>query len=394
MKYTAKLTLVFMTALLSYCTNGKPDTNQIIMEVTTFKINAGVNPGDFKARDLQVENDFTSKQPGFMKRQSGVNEKGEYVVIVFWDKASNADASMKKFMGDNSVADYAKMIDATTMKMSRYTMDKPFEATKSQFVELMSFDLKSGVDEAKFNALNQQVETDFTGKRDGFLQRLTGTDEKGKQVVAVYWTNKVKSDASLSGFMADPTAKKFMQEMNQSTVVMGRYNFLTAKLSNKEKVVALLNSFNTGDQTPVAYINPKKYVQHNLSVGDGLAGFGEVMKHAPPKGFKAKVVRAFEDGDFVFTHTEYDFFGPKVGFDIFRFEDGLIVEHWDNLIEVKPANPSGRTQTDGTATVVDQDKTEANKKVINNFITDVLLNNKGEKIPTSTLKNICNTILK
>ena len=37
-------------------------------------------------------------------------------------------------------------------------------------------------------------------------------------------------------------------------------------------------------------------------------------------------VRAFEDGDYVVLHTDYNFYGPKVGFDIFRFEDGKIVE--------------------------------------------------------------------
>ncbi len=128
------------------------------------------------------------------------------------------------------------------------------------------------------------------------------------------------------------------------------------ELSNKEKVVALLNSFNTGDQTPISYINPEKYIQHNLSVGDGLAGFGEVMKNAPEGGFKANVVRAFEDGDFVFTHTEYDFFGPKAGFDVFKFEDGKIVEHWDNLAEVTPPNPSGRTQFDGATDITAKEK--------------------------------------
>ena len=110
----------------------------------------------------------------------------------------------------------------------------------------------------------------------------------------------------------------------------------TVQLSNRDKAVALLNSFNTGDQTPISYINPEKYIQHNLAVGDGLAGFGEVMKAAPPQGFSADVVRSFEDGDFVFTHTVYDFFGPKVGFDIFRFEDGLIVEHWDVIETIAP----------------------------------------------------------
>jgi len=146
------------------------------------------------------------------------------------------------------------------------------------------------------------------------------------------------------------------------------------ELSNKDKVVALLNSFNTGDQTPISYINPEKYVQHNLDVADGLAGFGAVMQHAPPQGFKANVIRAFEDGDYVFTHTEYDFFGPKAGFDVFKFENGLIVEHWDNLTEVTPPNPSGRTQFDGATELADTDQTTANKKVVEGFINDILLN--------------------
>lgn len=152
------------------------------------------------------------------------------------------------------------------------------------------------------------------------------------------------------------------------------------KLTNKEKVVALLNSFNTGDQTPISYINPNKYIQHNLAVGDGLAGFGDVMSHAPEGGFKAKVIRAFEDGDFVFTQTEYDFFGPKIGFDIFRFEDGLIVEHWDNLTAIAPVNPSNRSQIDGATNLVDLDKTEANKAIVKDFVNTVLIKGEFDKM--------------
>lgn len=140
-----------------------------------------------------------------------------------------------------------------------------------------------------------------------------------------------------------------------------------------EKVTALLNSFNTGDPSPIAYINPDKYIQHNLDVGDGLAGFGAVMQNAPPQGFSADVKRVFTDGDYVIAHTEYDFFGPKAGFDVFRFEDGLIVEHWDNLSPVTPPNPSGRTQFDGATEIVDLDKTESNKALVQGFIADVLI---------------------
>jgi len=152
--------------------------------------------------------------------------------------------------------------------------------------------------------------------------------------------------------------------------------------SNKEKVVALLKSIETGASEPVSYINSNKYVQHNLAVGDGLAGFGEVLQALPPNSAKVNTIRAFQDGDFVFTHTEYNFFGPKIGFDIFRFEDGKIVEHWDNLAEITPPNPSGRTQIDGTTEVVDLDKTESNKKLVSGFVNDVLKGGKVEMLTT------------
>ena len=357
-------------------------TGKQIMEVTTFNIHSSVSPMAFAKRDAQVESDFTSKQPGFIKRQSGVDEEGTYVVVVFWESIANADASMNKFMNDASVGDYAQMIDGPTMNMSRYVMDKPFHAEESRFVEIMSFDVKSGTDMAQFDATNQKVETDFTGKRTGFLQRMTGANEAGKQVVAVYWASKATSDAALQPFMEAPIAKEFMQGMIQTSMVMGRYKLLNLELTHKEKVVALLNSFNTGDQTPIAYINPNKYIQHNLAVGDGLAGFGEVMQHAPPQGFKANVIRAFEEGEYVFTHTEYDFFGPKVGFDVFRFEEGLIVEHWDNLLDVQKPNPSGHTQFDGETEVADWDKTAANKETVRALIEKVFMNGEMDKIAT------------
>ncbi len=153
------------------------------------------------------------------------------------------------------------------------------------------------------------------------------------------------------------------------------------EISNKQKVVALLKSIETGDSIPVSYINPNKYIQHNLGVADGLAGFGALLSQLPSNSAKVNTVRSFQDGNFVFTHTDYNFFGPKIGFDIFRFEDGKIVEHWDNLQETpaKP-NPSGHTMIDGTTEIKDTDKTEANKTLIRNFVEDVLVNGKKEKL--------------
>ncbi|HEX6223027.1 MAG TPA: nuclear transport factor 2 family protein [Chryseolinea sp.] len=151
--------------------------------------------------------------------------------------------------------------------------------------------------------------------------------------------------------------------------------------SNKEKVVELLKAIETGASEPISYINPHKYIQHNLGAADGLAGFGELLKALPPNSAKVKTIRAFEDSNFVFTHTEYDFFGPKIGFDIFRFENGLIVEHWDNLQETpRRRNPSGRTMVDGPTASSDRVNTEKNKRFVHQFVDDILVNGKMDKL--------------
>ena len=150
--------------------------------------------------------------------------------------------------------------------------------------------------------------------------------------------------------------------------------------TNIEKVISLLKSIETGEQGPVAYINPEKYIQHNLAVGDGLAGFGEVLQALPKGSARVNTVRAFQDGDYVVTHTDYNFFGPKVGFDIFRFEDGKIVEHWDNLAEKTDPNPSGRTQLDGPTQITDLKKTDFNKALVADFVRTILMNGEMDKL--------------
>lgn len=170
---------------------------------------------------------------------------------------------------------------------------------------------------------------------------------------------------------------KSEKDLNTKTIIKDTTKM---ELSNKNKTVAILKSIETGDKVAIGYINPTNYKQHNLAVADGLAGFGTLLSHAPEGGFKVKTIRAFQDGDYGFAHTEYDFFGPKIGFDIFRYENGQVVEHWDNLIEKAALNPSGHSQTDGSTVVTDLEKTEENKTLVSNFINDILVNGKMDKI--------------
>src|SRR5262245_23066611 len=140
----------------------------------------------------------------------------------------------------------------------------------------------------------------------------------------------------------------------------------------KQIIKDFLTSIETGDQAPLAHV--ARYTQHNLGIEDGLAGRGKVLAALPKGSARVRVVRLIEDGDFVVAHTEYEFFGPKVGFDIFRFEHDKIVEHWDNLGERSAApNPSGRTQLDGPTEIADRDRTEPNKRLVAEFVQTVLL---------------------
>ena len=105
------------------------------------------------------------------------------------------------------------------------------------------------------------------------------------------------------------------------------------------------------------YVNPNKYIQHNLQVGPGPTGVAALIKNMPPDA-SVNTIRVFEDGDYVFAHTQYNFFGPRIGFDIFRYEDSLIVEHWDNLQETATEpSPSGHTMIDGPTIASDLDST-------------------------------------
>jgi predicted SnoaL-like aldol condensation-catalyzing enzyme len=148
----------------------------------------------------------------------------------------------------------------------------------------------------------------------------------------------------------------------------------------KQQVVALLKAIETGAPEPLAIVNPGKYIQHNLAAAYGLAGLGALLAALPKGSARVNTVRVFEDGDFVFAHTDYNFFGPKIGFDIFRFENGKVVEHWDNLQRTAPPNPSGHTMIDGPTEPGDLDKTYANKQLVRAFVDDILVNGRMENL--------------
>ncbi|WP_282093521.1 nuclear transport factor 2 family protein [Epibacterium ulvae] len=155
-------------------------------------------------------------------------------------------------------------------------------------------------------------------------------------------------------------------------------------LSKKETAIRIIqNGLIEGD---VHFINEyvaENYIQHNPQAPDGRDGLIGFTQYLASQGTEntATVVRALEQDDLVALHVIYEFGENKIAaFDLFRFEDGIAVEHWDGLQPLATETVSGRSMTDGPTKITDLDKTEENKAIVTGFVTDILVNGEFGKI--------------
>ncbi|MCU1717904.1 nuclear transport factor 2 family protein [Pseudomonas sp. 5P_3.1_Bac2] len=121
---------------------------------------------------------------------------------------------------------------------------------------------------------------------------------------------------------------------------------LAQEEANRALVLSFYNQFfNEHDTAAASKLITDDYRQHNPHVPDGKAPmveyFTEFFKTYPDA--RAKVVRSATDGDLVYLHVHSTDSKTDRGValvDIFRVEDGRIVEHWDVIQPVpeKAAN--------------------------------------------------------
>jgi predicted SnoaL-like aldol condensation-catalyzing enzyme len=152
--------------------------------------------------------------------------------------------------------------------------------------------------------------------------------------------------------------------------------YWTMNASKAERTAAITRSIANGKRLPLASFDSRTYIQHNLLIGDGLSPILAFMDSLPPDRTRAEVVRAFEDGEYSVVHANYELgdWGPMLGFEVHRWEDDRIVEHWDNLCATPSlVNSSGRTMIDGETEVAEPDRTEQNRVLVQRFASEVLL---------------------
>ena len=123
-----------------------------------------------------------------------------------------------------------------------------------------------------------------------------------------------------------PTEPTDLDQTEQNKALVER--FLTSVLVN-------------GDwDNVVDYISTETFVQHNPLIGDGLEGLLAYVESLGERGqfiVYEKVYKVVGQGSFVAVMSRLNLAGiDTAAIDLFRVEDGLIVEHWDVMEEIMP----------------------------------------------------------
>lgn len=130
-----------------------------------------------------------------------------------------------------------------------------------------------------------------------------------------------------------------------------------------------------------------RYTQHSTGVADGIEGFVAFFEPFIERnpGRDIRIVRSLQDGRHVFLQAYQNINEGEAHWittDFFDSDDeGKIIEHWDVIAAVKPANASGRSQWDGPTELSDLDQTDANRDLVSAFVERCLIRREIDRIP-------------
>ena len=93
-----------------------------VAEVITVKLLDGSDADAFVAANQALEESYIVKQPGFIAREVGVTEDGEWVIVVHWETEEDSAASIAKFEEAPGVETFMSFLDFETMANTVYAI--------------------------------------------------------------------------------------------------------------------------------------------------------------------------------------------------------------------------------------------------------------------------------
>lgn len=143
----------------------------------------------------------------------------------------------------------------------------------------------------------------------------------------------------------------------------------------------LVDGFGRGDRSVFERIVAADYIQHSPYLPGGRAGLFHLLDELakiPDNVFRP--VRVLEDDDLVLVHSAWIAGGiARAVVDLFRVEDGLLVEHWDAMQEQPARTASGRSMLDGPAAPRPREAMIA-KALVGEFLQTVMVRGRLDRL--------------
>lgn len=140
-----------------------------------------------------------------------------------------------------------------------------------------------------------------------------------------------------------------------------------------------------GDIAFAEQIIADTYIQHSPMVKAGKSGLMEsltYLKKMPRAANPTKpFMRLIAEGDYVVTNTSFSLGGKqKAVVDLFRFQDGKIVEHWDAIQDQPEVSLNGNAMMDGDEEVEAGGVDKANKQLVTELYEQVFVGRKLDQL--------------
>jgi predicted SnoaL-like aldol condensation-catalyzing enzyme len=126
--------------------------------------------------------------------------------------------------------------------------------------------------------------------------------------------------------------------------------------------------FISGDSTLAEKTIAPNVIQHNLSGRQGLVGYQELIHARIIK--KVEIVRCLETEDYMISHSRVD---GDICFDVYRWNNDLIAEHWDNCQTEVVTDNNPHTMVDGPTEACCLNETAQNVAIIERFQREVFI---------------------
>ena len=161
-------------------------------------------------------------------------------------------------------------------------------------------------------------------------------------------------------------------------------------MSDIEKALAYFQGISSRDSAlATRYFDPVRYIEHNPHARDGVDGVKQYVDRIAADHPELKVIRAYQDGPYVVAQADGRIQGDGAFFDVFRFDDGLIVEHWAFSAEAGPPNKSGHTQVDGPTKARHDEDSAKNRALVRDYYQSFHIEGRHDVIPRYFANDVC-----